>query len=67
MDIRIVSSLTPEDEERIAPAVLAPICSILNRMPIAYTIQITTTNRRLFQHSSNEPAFLEGKSAKVLT
>jgi hypothetical protein len=65
MDIRVVSSLNPEDEERIVPALLAPICGVLNAMPIAYTVQITTSTRRVFQHSSTDPAFLEGKATNA--
>lgn len=43
MEIRFVSSLTPEDEERLAQSVLEMVCSFLDRLPIAYTLRIETT------------------------
>jgi hypothetical protein len=43
MEIRFVSSLTPEDEERIAQSVLELVCAFLDRLPIAYTLRIETT------------------------
>jgi hypothetical protein len=43
MEIRFVSSLTPEDEERLAQSVLELVCSFLDRLPIAYTLRIETT------------------------
>jgi hypothetical protein len=43
MEIRFVSSLTPEDEERLAQPVLDLVCSFLDRLPIVYTLRIATT------------------------
>ena len=56
MDIRFISSLTPEDETRIAAAVCAAASSLLDHLQIAYTIRIETTDGQLFHHS-NAPAF----------
>ena len=44
MDIRLVSSLTAEDEVATAPRVLDALCAVLDRMPIAYTARLETTN-----------------------
>ena len=58
MNIRFVSSLTPEDEERLAPAVLGAIAPLLDQLPIAYTMRIETAAGRVFQHAhtGSEPA-----------
>jgi hypothetical protein len=55
MDIRVVSSLTQEDEERVAPSILAALCELLDRLPIAYAIRIEGTGRRVFEHTSTTP------------
>lgn len=51
MNIRFVSSLTPDDEERVAPGVLNALRLILDTMPLAYTIRIETATGRVFQHA----------------
>jgi len=48
VDIRFVSSLTPDDENRLAPALLGALGGILDQLPIAYTLQIGTTAGRSF-------------------
>ncbi len=50
MDIRFISSLTPDDENRIAPALLGAVASVLDRLPIAYTLRFETVTGRSFQH-----------------
>jgi hypothetical protein len=50
MDIRFVSSLTPEDENLFAPALLKAVGALLDQLPIAYTIRIETTGSQVFQH-----------------
>lgn len=56
MDIHFVSTLTPEDEGRYAPLVLAAVKAILDPMPISYAVRIATTNGRVFQHTKTEAA-----------
>jgi len=51
MEIRFVSSLTAEDENRFAPALLKAIGVLLDQLPIAYTIRIETTGAQVFQHT----------------
>jgi hypothetical protein len=59
MEVRFVSSLTSEDEERYAPAVLAALAGMLDHTNLAYTIHIRTSGDRVFQH--HHPAsFLDG-------
>jgi len=50
MDIRFISSLTPDDENRIAPALLAAAASVLDHLPIAYTLRFDTSSGLSFQH-----------------
>jgi hypothetical protein len=51
MNIRFISSLTPEDEDRIAPAVLKAVGAFLDELPIAYTLRIETSGNAVFQHA----------------
>ncbi len=51
MDIRFVSSLTAEDENQFAPALLEAVGALLDQLPIAYTLRIETTGAQVFQHS----------------
>ncbi len=62
MDIRFISSLTPEDENRIAPALLSAVSSVLDRMPIAYTLRFETVSGRAFQHVHSPDATDEADS-----
>lgn len=55
MNIRFTSTLTAEDENHFAPALLRAIGSLLDQLPIAYTVRIETTGAQVFQHS--HPAF----------
>ena len=45
MNIRFTSSLTPEDESIIAPALIKAVGGILDLLPIAYVIRIDTADR----------------------
>ena len=51
MEIRFVSSLTAEDENFFAPALLKAIGALLDQLPIAYTLRIETTGAQVFQHT----------------
>jgi hypothetical protein len=51
MDIRFVSSLTPDDESQLAVAILAAARGLLNQFDLPCTIHIETTDGRIFQHS----------------
>ncbi len=54
MDIHFISSLTPDDEDRLAPAVLEALKPMLSLMPIAYTVRIRTANNTVYQHTRTE-------------
>ena len=49
MNIRFTSSLTPDDENLIAPVVLQTLASILNLLPIAYVVRIDTSDSQVYQ------------------
>jgi hypothetical protein len=53
VNIRFTSSLTAEDENQIAPALLTAMVSILNLLPIAYVLRIDTADASVFQHSGS--------------
>ena len=55
MDIRFISSLTADDENAFAPALLKAVGAILDQFPIAYTLRVETTGAQVFQHT--HPAF----------
>lgn len=49
--ITLVSSLTPDDENVCATALMQHFVSVLRQLPIAYAIRIETVNQVL-QHSA---------------
>jgi hypothetical protein len=51
VNIRFTSSLTPEDENMIAPALLGALAGILNLLPIAYVVRIDTSDAQVYQQS----------------
>jgi hypothetical protein len=50
--IEFISTLTHEDENRLAPAVLKLLSGVLELLPIAYTIRVETTDQQVLQHAS---------------
>jgi hypothetical protein len=51
MNIRFISTLTPEDEDSLAPGLVAAVGCLLDQFPIPYTIRIETTGSKVFQHT----------------
>lgn len=51
VNIRFTSSLTDNDENTVAPALLKAVTSILDALPIAYVIRIDTSDSQVYQHS----------------
>jgi hypothetical protein len=64
MDIRFISSLTPEDENAFAPALLKAVGAVLDQFPIAYTIRIETTGAEVYQYT--HPSFDGGMPVSIL-
>lgn len=55
MTVRFVSSLTPEDEARVAPMLLKLCGLVLDQFPIVYNIRIETSGDVVLQHSNSVP------------
>jgi hypothetical protein len=53
MEIRFVSSLTAEDEVRLAEGLLTAFTSLLDRWPIAYTLRIDAGESTVLRHSNS--------------
>lgn len=51
MEIRFISTLTPDDEEHYAPSILHAAAAILDRTGLAYTLRIETTSEKVYQHN----------------
>ena len=49
VNIRFTSTLTSEDENRIAPAILEALASILDLLPVAYMVRIDTVDSQVYQ------------------
>ena len=55
MNIRFTSSLTHEDENTLAPALLGALSGILDVLPIAYVLRIDTSDSHVYQQSNAKP------------
>lgn len=51
MEIRFVSSLTAEDEVRLAEGLLTAFTSLLDQWPIAYTLRIDAGESTVLRHT----------------
>lgn len=63
MDIRFISSLTPEDENAFAPAVMKAVVALLDQLPIAYTLRIETAAAQVYQHTHPSISEMPGRTA----
>jgi hypothetical protein len=52
MNIRFVSSLTPEDESRLAAAIVVVARGLLDQFHLPYTIRIETADGQCLHHTS---------------
>ena len=50
MRIELTSTLTQEDENRLAPALLKALSGLLDMLPIGYMLRIETTDEHLLEH-----------------
>jgi hypothetical protein len=51
MEIRFVSTLTPDDEDQLAPVLLNAITALLDHSDLPYTLRIQTSSETVLQHS----------------
>jgi len=58
MNIRFISSLTPDDEAKLVPALLDLLGALLDGLPIAYTLRIESSAGTIVQrsHAEGRPA-----------
>lgn len=49
VNIRFNSTLTSEDENRIAPAILKAVTDILDVLPVAYMVRIETVDSHVYR------------------
>jgi len=49
VNITFASTLTREDENRVAPALLEALTGILDLLPVAYRIRIDTADAHVYQ------------------
>ena len=56
MEIHLVSSLTPDDESRLAPRVLAAIGGVLEGLPVSYSVRIETSLGNSIHHNHTAQA-----------
>jgi hypothetical protein len=54
MDIHVVSTLTVEDEDRVADALIAALAELLDGLPIAYALRIQTSGAKIVQRTNLE-------------
>ena len=54
VEIQFISSLTADDEKRLAPGLLDLVCAILDELPVAYTLRIRTTTGETIQRTKAE-------------
>lgn len=61
MEIHLVSSMTSDDESRLAPAMLTAIGRILDRLPVSYSVRIeTAAGNELQHHHTASPLMPDG-------
>lgn len=51
MEIRFISSITPDDEARVAPALIDLISALLDSLPMAYTLRVETSGGTILQRT----------------
>jgi hypothetical protein len=51
VEITLTSTLTAEDENIIAPAILRAVTHVLDHLPIAYRVRIDTADSQSYQQS----------------
>lgn len=56
MDIRFISSLTPEDESRLARTISTVLGLWLDHLPILYRLHITTSDGVVVTRTSGPPS-----------
>ena len=53
VNIRVISSLTDDDEDRFAPVLLKALADLMTEMPITYSMRVETTRGRTLYRSGS--------------
>jgi hypothetical protein len=56
MEVRFVSSLTDDDENKVAESLITAVEALLERFSLAYALRIETTGGRVYQATHIAPA-----------
>jgi hypothetical protein len=67
MDIRLISTLTSDDEARVAAAICATAGALLDHLSITYTLRVETTDGEIFQQHNTAAIDRLAPSAAVTT
>ena len=52
MHIELTSTLTQEDENRLAPSVMKALSAMLDMLPISYMLRLETTDQSVLENVS---------------
>lgn len=66
MNIRFTSTLTHEDENRLAPALLKAVAALLQAFPVAYSIRIETIDGQTYLQSGTSSTALEASGLEAI-
>jgi hypothetical protein len=56
MQIRFISTLTAEDEDRLAEMIVDTAKALLAHSPLGYMLRVETTDAKLFEHNKVAPS-----------
>ena len=54
MHVRLVSTLTAEDEARLAPVLLQLVGLVLDQMPIVYSLRVETSDQEVLERFNRD-------------
>ena len=60
MNIRVISSLTDDDEDRFAPVLLKAMADLLKDMPITYSVHMETTRGKTLHGTGHAAVDVDG-------
>lgn len=63
MHIELTSTLTQEDENRLAAVVLRALSGMLDMLPISYLVRVETTDQNVMEHVSPGLSDLDSMSS----
>ena len=65
VQIELTSTLTQEDENRLAPAVLRTLSGVLDMLPIAYIVRVVTTDQNVLEHVNTQTSATDDPNQKA--